>query len=88
MSAGLQQPTCCSCQLQAAGALLRLADRLQEGGVLVGGQRRGKLTHVTRHQVGLLVPDQEGDVRFQHVHTHFLLQNKEITSLLLPFTSY
>lgn len=63
-------------ELQAAGADLRLGDGLQESGVLSGGELGWQLANVARDQVGLLIPDQKGDVRLQHIDAHLLLSER------------
>lgn len=60
-------------ELQAAGTELRLADRLEESGVLSGGQVGRQLADVARHELRLLVPDEQGHVRLEHIHAHVLL---------------
>lgn len=64
-------------ELQAAGADLRLGDGLQESGVLSGGELGRQLANVARDQVGLLIPDQKGDVRLQHIDAHLLLSERK-----------
>lgn len=64
-------------ELQAAGADLRLGDGLQESGVLSGGELGWQLANVARNQVGLLIPDQKGDVRLQHIDAHLLLSERK-----------
>lgn len=64
-------------ELQAAGADLRLGDGLQESGVLSGGELGRQLANVARNQVGLLIPDQKGDVRLQHIDAHLLLSERK-----------
>lgn len=64
-------------ELQAAGADLRLGDGLQESGVLSGGELGRQLANVARNQVGLLIPDQKGDVRLQHIDAPLLLSERK-----------
>lgn len=65
--------TCVGGELQAAWAELGLRDRLQEGGVLGGGDLCRQLADVAGDQLRLLVLDQQGDVRLQDVDAHLLL---------------
>lgn len=67
------------CELQAVWAELRLGDGLQESGVLSGGELGRQLADVARHEVGLLVADQEGDVRLEHVHAHLVLREEQVS---------
>ena len=66
-------------ELQAAGAELRLGDCLQESGVLSCGEIGWQLADIARHEVGLLVPDQEGDIRLQHINAYVLLRVRQVT---------
>ncbi|TNN31532.1 hypothetical protein EYF80_058317 [Liparis tanakae] len=80
-------------ELQAARTQLRLDDRLQEGGVLDSGELGGQLAHVARHEIRLLVANQEGDrqtqraVEQQHVfpwqRLHLLVRHTRRHQILL-----
>lgn len=63
-------------KLQALWAEPWLSDGLQEHSVLSSGEFGGKLANIASYEVCLLVSNQEGDVRFQHINTHLLLRDR------------
>lgn len=64
-------------QLQAAFALFRLGDGLQELGVLADSHVGGEVAHVECDELDVLLLHQQGNVGLQHIHRDLLLRDTD-----------